>query len=124
MEEIFDINKSNALIFENDNGEFTLSPRGCFALALADTGIGGCESAVELNDQAKFGAAFSVLVKRFEDKGWIDYEGKEPTGTREDQKAVFIKTVRVYFKEAGDDELEAAFDEFMILLEKHGYVKQ
>ncbi len=36
MEEIFDINESQALIFEDDNGCFTLSPRGCLASALND----------------------------------------------------------------------------------------
>ena len=121
---MFDINDSKALIFEDEDGRFTLSPRGCFASALSDTGIGGYENATELSDDPKFGIAFNVLVKRFRENGWIENDGREPSGNGGDQKTVFIKTVGVYFKNASEDELEAAFDEFVILLEKHGNTKE
>ena len=98
MEEIFDINEGKALIFEDDEGRLTLSPRGCFASALLDTGIGGHENAVELSNDPKFDCAFKVLV--------------------------FTKTVSVYFKNANEDELEAAFDEFAILMEEHNNTKE
>ena len=124
MEEIFDINEGKALIFEDDEGRLTLSPRGCFAWALTDTGIGGYESAVELSDDPKFDSAFKVLVKRFRENGWIENDGKEPSVNGVDQKTVFTKTVSVYFKNASEDELEAAFDEFAILLEEHGNTKE
>ena len=124
MEEIFDINEGKALIFEYDEGRLTLSPRGCFAWALTDTGIGGYESAVELSDDPKFDSAFKVLVKRFRENGWIENDGKEPSVNGVDQKTVFTKTVSVYFKNASEDELEAAFDEFTILLEEHGNTKE
>lgn len=114
-----DINEGTALIFEDDNGCFTLTPRGCLASALIDVGITDSEDMTELSDNRKFGAAFNVLVKRFKEHGWIEGSGKEPSGTSEDQKNVFMKTIGVYFKNADKDELEAAFDEFMILLEKH-----
>lgn len=123
MEEIFDINEGKALIFEDDEGRLTLSPRGCFAWALTDTGIGGYENAVELSNDPKFDCAFKVLVKRFRENGWIETDGKEPSVNGVDQKTVFTKTVSVYFKNASEDELEAAFDEFTILLEEHGNVK-
>ena len=118
-EKINDINEGTALIFEDDNGCFTLTPRGCLASTLIDVGIADSEDITELGDNRKFGAAFSVLVKRFKERGWIEGSGKEPSGTSEDQKNVFMKTIGVYFKNADKDELEAAFDEFMILLEKH-----
>ena len=124
MEEIFDINEGKALIFEYDEGRLTLSPRGCFAWALTDTGIGGYESAVELSDDPKFDSAFKVLVKRFRENGWIENDGKESSVNGVDQKTVFTKTVSVYFKNASEDELEAAFDEFAILLEEHGNTKE
>ena len=124
MEEIFDINEGKALIFEYDEGRLTLSPRGCFAWALTDTGIGGYESAVELSNDPKFDSAFKVLVKRFRENGWIENDGKEPFVNGVDQKTVFAKTVSVYFKNASEDELEAAFDEFAILLEEHGNTKE
>ena len=121
---MFDINDSKALIFEDEDGRFTLSPRGCFASALSDTGIGGYENATELSDDPKFDIAFNVLVKRFRENGWIENDGREQSGNGGDQKTVFIKTVGVYFKNASEDELEAAFDEFVILLEKHGNTKE
>lgn len=124
MEEIFDINEGKSLIFEYDEGRLTLSPRGCFAWALTDTGIGGYESAVELSDDPKFDSAFKVLVKRFRENGWIENDGKEPSVNGVDQKTVFTKTVSVYFKNASEDELEAAFDEFAILLEEHNNTKE
>lgn len=124
MEEIFDINEGKALIFEYDEGGLTLSPRGCFAWALTDTGIGGYESAVELSNDPKFDGAFKVLVKRFRENGWIENDGKEPSVNGVDQKTVFTKTVSVYFKNASEDELEAAFDEFAILLEEHNNTKE
>ena len=124
MEEIFGINEGKALIFEHDEGRLTLSPRGCFAWALTDTGIGGYESAVELSNDPKFDCAFKVLVKRFRENGWIENDGKEPSVNGVDQKTVFTKTVSVYFKNASEDELEAAFDEFTILLEEHGNTKE
>lgn len=124
MEEIFDINEGKALIFEDDEGRLTLSPRGCFAWALTDTGIGGYESAVELSNDPKLDCAFKVLVKRFRENGWIENDGKEPSVNGVDQKTVFTKTVSVYFKNASEDELEAAFDEFAILLEEHGNTKE
>jgi hypothetical protein len=122
-EKTFDINESKALIFEDEEGRFSLSPRGCFASALVDAGIGDAGNAIELSDDPKFDATFNVLVKRFKEHGWIESGGKEPSGTDEKQKDVFVKTVGVYFKNADKDELEAAFDEFMILLEKHGNTK-
>lgn len=118
-EKTIDINEGRALIFEDDNGCFTLTPRGCLASALIDVGIADSEDMTELNDNRKFGAAFNVLVKRFKEYGWIEGGGEEPSGTSEDQKSVFMKTIGVYFKNADEDELEAAFDEFMDLLEKH-----
>ena len=124
MEEIFDINEGKALIFENNEGRLTLAPRGCFAWALTDTGIGGYESAVELSNDPKFDCAFKVLVKRFRENGWIENDGKEPSANEDDQKTVFTKTVSVYFKNASEDELEAAFDEFAILLEEHNNTKE
>lgn len=124
MEEIFDINEGNALIFEDNKGRFTLSPRGCFASALLDTGIGSYENAVELSNDPKFDCAFKVLVKRFRKNGWIENDGKEPSVNGDDQKTVFTKTVSVYFKNASEDELEAAFDEFAILMEEHGNAKK
>ena len=124
MEEIFDINEGKALIFEHVEGRLTLSPRGCFAWALTDTGIGGYESAVELSNDPKFDSAFKVLVKRFRENGWIENDSKEPSVNGVDQKTVFTKTVSVYFKNASEDELEAAFDEFAILLEEHGNTKE
>lgn len=124
MEEIFDINEGKALIFEDDEGRLTLSPRGCFAWALTNTGIGGYESAVELSNDPKFDGAFKVLVKRFRENGWIENDDKEPSVNGDDQKTVFTKTVSVYFKNASEDELEAAFDEFAILLEEHNNTKE
>ena len=124
MEEIFDINEGKALIFEDDEGRLTLSPRCCFAWALIDTGIVRCESAVELGNDSKFDCAFKVLVKRFKENGWIENDAKEPSVNGVDQKTVFTKTVSVYFKNASEDELEAAFDEFTILLEEHGNTKE
>lgn len=123
-EKVFDINDSKALIFEDDEGRFTLSPRGCFASALSDTGIGGYENATELSHDPKFDSAFKVLVKRFKKNGWIESDGREPSGNGDDQKTVFTKTVGIYFKNASEDELEAAFDEFAILLEEHGNTKE
>lgn len=124
MEEIFDINESQALIFEDDNGCFTLSPRGCLASALNDAGIGGYDNVLELSYDSKFISAFKVLVNRFKKNGWIENNGKEPCGTREDQEKAFSKTIGVYFKDATEDEISAAFDHFFILLEEHGNTKQ
>ena len=116
-EKVFDINDSKALIFEDDEGRFTLYPRGCFASALSDTGIGGYENATELSHDPKFDSAFKK-------NGWIESDGREPSGNGDDQKTVFTKTVGIYFKNASEDELEAAFDEFAILLEEHGNTKE
>lgn len=121
--EKFDINESNALIFEDDEGRFTLSPRGCLAAALSDVGIGDTDDAIELSKTPKFDMAFRVLVKRFKEHGWIEGNG-EPQGTKNEQMEAFSAVVGVYFKGATENEIEAAFDEFVILLERHGNTKK
>lgn len=116
-----DINEGKALIFVDDKGGFTLSPRGCFASALIDTSIAGGDDILELNEDQKFEMAFSILVERFKKNGWIRQEGKpEGGGTSEEQREKFGDTILGFYKNATRQQLDAAFDEFFYLLKKHG----
>jgi hypothetical protein len=123
--DMIDINESKALIFEEEDGTFSLSPRGCFACALTDTDIVDEKDASELNEDRKFDIAFKVLVKRFIEAGWITY-GEEPAGggTAEDQRETFNNVILGFYKDVTDAQVNAAFDEFCILLERHGNVKK
>lgn len=120
--ENFDINSGRALIFEDDNGCFTLSPRGCFLSALSATNIISQDDPVENNDSVSFDGAFSVLVSRYKEKNWLKYDDKEkPSGRKKDQKKVFVDTIYGFFPNATKDQAVSAFDLFFIELEKHGW---
>ena len=119
-EKVFDINKTYALIFENDDKTYTLSPFGCFIASLTDTGILD-DDVFKNSENQKARTAFKVLVKVFEDNGFIHYEdGKPVCGTKQDQIDLFKKTVGTYFRDATDDMIETAFEQFMLELKEHG----
>jgi len=121
MESMNDINDSKALIFEDEEGRFTLSPRGCFASSLIDTSISESDISEIFSDQ-KFDSAFMTLVGRFRRAGFLKYDD-EPNNkekTREDQMNLFASTVLGFYPKATKEQIEAAFDLFFILLEKHG----
>ena len=122
MEEKQDINSGKAIIFEDDEGRFTLTPRGCFATALCHTRIVDTDE-FDLNQLAAFNSLFTVLVERFKRRGWIKYDDEKEsdvTETRKDQEEVFVKTVRGFYPNATEEQASAAFDLFFNLLEKHG----
>ena len=120
--ESFNINEGKALIFEDDEGRFTLSPRGCFASAICDTSIYDGEGDVfGLSETSKFDSAFKILVKRYEERGWVESDKNlPPEGTSDDQKRIFRDTVKGFYPSATDEQADAAFDLFMELMTKHG----
>lgn len=115
----FDINKSKALILENDEGRFSLSPRGCFASALVDTKIVD-ENVAELSETNDFDGAFRVLVSRFEKYGLIDNGEGNKRDSNHNPSKLFKKTVRGFYPNATKDQVNAAFDLFVILMTEHG----
>ena len=124
MEEIFDINESRALIFEDKEGRFTLSPRGCFQSALCGTKITENDDPFKINESDDFDGAFKVLVKRFKERKWLDYDEEiKDKGDEKEQEKVFVDTVLGFFPSATKQQATAAFDLFFILLEKHGHTR-
>ena len=124
-EKAYDINEGKALIFENEDGGFSLSPRGCFAAALIDTDIVDEKDVSELNETTKFDNSFRVLIRRFRKAGWLTYNGEEEGGgTAEDQRKAFKYVIFGFYGDTTDPQADAAFDEFCILLENHGNAKK
>ena len=119
-EEAFDINSGKAIAFEDSEGRFTLSPRGCFMFALIDTGIIEDDDPLKINEDSKFDMAFNVLVKKYKERGFIETDEEIPIGSKEDEICIFKKVIGTYYKDATDSEIEIALDEFTILLQKHG----
>ncbi len=114
----FDINKGKALIYEDDKGEFSLSPRGCFAWSLADTKISNLHP-TELSETSDFDTAFKILVSRFEKYGFID-SGNTEVDNEHEPREIFIETVKGFYPNATDWQVNAAFDAFAIFMEQHG----
>lgn len=124
--EKFDINQGKALIFEDDKGRFTLSPRGCFASAIWDTSISTDANGVfGLSETSKFDSAFTILVKRFKEHGWIEDDDNLPVkGTKEEQEQIFCDTVKGFYPNATNEQVTAAYDLFKDLIVRHGNTKE
>ena len=99
-----------------------LTPKACLEIAISDTGISDVDIFVEDAKNRKFCSAFTILERRMKNEGYITDENGDTHNTPDSKKPfdIFTKTIRGFYPDTSDDQLEAAWDLFIYNMERQG----
>lgn len=125
--EVFDINYTRALIFEDEEGRLTLSPRACLISALQDAGIIDTSiDIVTVNDDYAFNGAYLALINVFEEEGYIESVKKPGFFKRLFRKkcpTLFCEVIKMFYPQASYFETVGAWHAFYRYMKLHGNIK-
>ncbi len=101
-----------------------LTPKACLEIALTDTGISDIDIFVEDVNNRRFCSAFTILERRMKNEGYISDENGDTHHTPESKKPfdIFSRTIRGFYPNTNDDQLEAAWDLFIYHMERQGNI--
>ena len=99
-----------------------LTPKACLEIAISDTGISDVDIFLEDANNRKFCSAFTILERRMKNEGYITDENGDTHSTPDSKKPfdIFTKTIRGFYPDTSDDQLEAAWDLFIYNMERQG----
>ena len=101
-----------------------LTPKACLEIALTDTGISDVDIFVEDISNRKFCSAFTILERRMKSEGYITDENGNTHSTPESKKPfdIFTRTIRGFYPNTNDEQLEAAWELFIYHMERQGNI--
>lgn len=99
-----------------------LTPKACLEIALTDTGISDVELFVEDERNRKFCSTYTILEHRMSSAGYITDENGETHIATDSEKplGIFKRTIRGFYPNTSDEQLDAAWDLFVYHMERQG----
>lgn len=120
---------SEALTMLEEEGKLSdaplaLTPKACLEIALTNTGISDVDIFVEDVNNRKFCSAFTILERRMKSEGYITDENGATLSTPESKKPfdIFSRTIRGFYPNTNDDQLEDAWELFVYHMERQGNI--
>lgn len=101
-----------------------LTPKACLEIALTDTGISDVDIFVEDINNRRFCSAFTILERRMKNEGYITDENGDTHHAPDSKKPfdIFIRTIRGFYPNTNDDQLEDAWELFVYHMERQGNI--
>ncbi|MBQ7423873.1 MAG: type II toxin-antitoxin system ParD family antitoxin [Prevotella sp.] len=102
-----------------------LTPKACLEIALTDTGISDVDIFVDDINNRKFCSAFTILERRMKSEGYITDENGDTHHTNDASKPadIFARSIRGFYPNASNDQLNAAWELFVYHMERQGNTK-
>ena len=100
----------------------TLTPKACLGTALTDTGISDMDLFVEDERNRKFCSAYTILERRMNGAGYITDKNGETHHDSDSEKPIdiFTRTIRGFYPNTSNEQLDAAWDLFVYHMERQG----
>ena len=100
----------------------SLTPKACLEIAITDTGISDLDIFVEDVNNRKFCSTFTILECRMKSEGYITDENVETHSNPNSMKPfdIFTKTIRGFYPNTSEEQLDAAWDLFLYHMERQG----
>lgn len=99
-----------------------LTPKACLGTALTDTGISDMEMFVDDERNRKFCSAYTILERRMNGAGYITDKNGETHHDSDSEKPIdiFTRTIRGFYPNTSNEQLDAAWDLFVYHMERQG----
>ena len=104
------------------DGGWRLTPKTCLSITLNETSVSHVDLFVEDDRCRKFESAYIILEQRMNNAGYItDKDGKTKyTKDSEKPKVIFSRTMKGFYPEATDEQIDAAWELFLYHMERQG----
>ena len=104
------------------DARIALTPKACLEIALTDTGISDVELFVEDERCRKFRSTYTILERRMSSAGYITDENEKMHYDKDSKSPfdIFTRTVRGFYPNTSDEQLDAAWDLFLYHMERQG----
>ena len=108
------------------DGGWRLTPKACLSIALDETSISNGNLFVEDDRHHKFESAYLILEQRMNNAGYItDNDGNTKyTKDTEKPESIFSRTIKGFYLDASDEQIDAAWELFIYHMVRQGNAKR
>lgn len=108
------------------DGGWRLTPKACLSIALDETSITDGNPFIEDDRHRKFESAYIILEQRMNNAGYITDKDGNTKYTKDPEKpeAIFSRTIKEFYPDTSDEQIDAAWELFLYHMARQGNTKE